>query len=64
MCNLLSTTANAQASEDLARFLDYCTYGYMIDNVVLVVTGILHERDVHVRALRLYDVVGAAMKEA
>lgn len=38
-----------QASEDLAQFLDYCTYGYMIDNVVLVVTGILHERDVHVR---------------
>lgn len=41
--------AALQASEDLARFLDYCTYGYMIDNVVLVVTGILHERDVHVR---------------
>lgn len=35
------------ASEDLGRFLDFCTYGYMIDNVVLVVTGILHERDVH-----------------
>ena len=29
--------------------MDYCTYGHMIDNVVLIVTGTLHERDVHVR---------------
>eukprot|EP00899_Mesostigma_viride_P005277 jgi/Mesvir1/14750/Mv05393-RA.1 len=35
-----------QASEPLATFLDYCTYGHMIDNVVLIVTGTLHERDV------------------
>ncbi|CAK0737150.1 V-type proton ATPase subunit d2 [Coccomyxa viridis] len=35
------------ADEPLARFLDYCTYGHMIDNVVLIVTGTLHERDVH-----------------
>lgn len=35
-----------QASEPLATFLDYLTYGYMIDNVVLIVTGTLHERDV------------------
>lgn len=34
------------ASEPLATFLDYCTYGHMIDNVVLIVTGTLHERDV------------------
>ena len=40
-----------QADEPLARFLDYCTYGHMIDNVVLIVTGTLHERDVHVSAL-------------
>ena len=26
-----------QATEPLATFLDYCTYGYMIDNVVLIV---------------------------
>lgn len=38
----------AQADEPLAKFLDYCTYGHMIDNVVLIVTGTLHERDVHV----------------
>ena len=38
-----------QADEPLAKFLDYCTYGHMIDNVVLIVTGTLHERDVHVR---------------
>ena len=37
-----------QADEPLAKFLDYCTYGHMIDNVVLIVTGTLHERDVHV----------------
>ena len=40
-----------QADEPLAKFLDYCTYGHMIDNVVLIVTGTLHERDVHVRPL-------------
>ncbi len=34
-----------QASEPLATFLDYLTYGHMIDNVVLMVTGALHERD-------------------
>lgn len=28
--------------------MDYCTYGHMIDNVVLIVTGTLHERDVQV----------------
>lgn len=33
----------------LSKFLDYCTYGHMIDNVVLIVTGLLHERDVQVR---------------
>ena len=39
-----------QADEALGKFLDYCTYGHMIDNVVLIVTGTLHERDVQVRA--------------
>jgi len=34
-----------QASEPLATFLDFLTYGHMIDNVVLIVTGTLHERD-------------------
>jgi V-type H+-transporting ATPase subunit d len=37
----------------LAKFLDYCTYGHMIDNVVLIVTGLLHERDIQVRHSRL-----------
>lgn len=37
-----------QADEPLGTFMDYCTYGYMIDNIVLVVTGTLHERDVQV----------------
>lgn len=38
-----------QADETLATFMDYCTYGHMIDNVVLIVTGTLHERDVQVK---------------
>lgn len=38
----------AQADETLGQFMDYCTYGHMIDNVVLIVTGTLHERDVQV----------------
>lgn len=33
------------ASEPLSTFLDFLTYGHMIDNVVLIVTGTLHERD-------------------
>jgi len=33
---------NADAS--LAKFLDYCTYPYMIDNVVLIVSGCLHNQ--------------------
>jgi hypothetical protein len=35
------------SNEPLTRFLDYITYGYMIDNVVLLITGTLHERDTH-----------------
>ncbi|KAG2178589.1 hypothetical protein INT44_001742 [Umbelopsis vinacea] len=36
-----------QAVQPLAKFLDYITYSYMIDNVVLLITGTLHERDTH-----------------
>jgi len=35
----------AHALEPLATFLDYITYSYMIDNVILLITGTLHERD-------------------
>lgn len=35
----------AQAVGSLAKFMDYLTYGYMIDNVALLITGTLHERD-------------------
>jgi len=31
----------------LDKFLDYMTYAYMIDNVILLITGTLHERDTH-----------------
>jgi len=33
--------------EPLSKFLDYITYAYMIDNVILLITGTLHERDTH-----------------
>jgi len=39
------THIRCQASEPLAKFLDYIGYQYMIDNVVLLITGALHERD-------------------
>lgn len=35
----------SNAVEPLSTFLDYITYAYMIDNVVLLITGVLHERD-------------------
>lgn len=34
-----------QATEPLSTFLDYICYQYMIDNIVLLITGTLHERD-------------------
>jgi len=36
-----------QAVEPLATFLDYISYAYMIDNIVLLITGTLHERDIN-----------------
>lgn len=35
------------ANEPLATFMDYITYAYMIDNVILLTLGTLHERDTH-----------------
>uniref|UniRef100_A0A8H8CN37 V-type proton ATPase subunit n=1 Tax=Psilocybe cubensis TaxID=181762 RepID=A0A8H8CN37_PSICU len=35
------------AVQPLSKFLEYITYAYMIDNVVLLITGTLHERDTH-----------------
>jgi len=35
----------AQATGSLARFMDFLTFAYMIDNVALLITGTLHERD-------------------
>ena len=34
-----------QAVEPLATFCDYITYGYMIDNIILMITGVNHDRD-------------------
>jgi V-type H+-transporting ATPase subunit d len=36
----------ASANEPLATFLDMIGYQYMIDNVVLIITGTLHERNI------------------
>jgi vacuolar-type H+-ATPase subunit C/Vma6 len=46
-------TMRCNAAAPLSTFLDYCTYGHMIDNVVLIVTGLLHERDVQACDLTL-----------
>jgi V-type H+-transporting ATPase subunit d len=35
----------ANAVGAMAEFMDYITYAYMIDNVALLITGTLHERD-------------------
>lgn len=32
------------AVEPLASFLDFINYGYMIDNIILLITGTLHQR--------------------
>ncbi|KAI3403411.1 VMA6 [Candida oxycetoniae] len=35
----------SQSSGTLTKFMDFIQYGYMIDNVILMITGTLHERD-------------------
>lgn len=35
----------AQSSEPLSELMNYMSYGYMIDNVALMITGTVHERD-------------------
>ena len=35
-----------QATGPLATFLDYITYSYMIDNIILLITGTLHQRPI------------------
>lgn len=34
-----------QSSGKTKKFMDYITYGYMIDNVALMITGTIHDRD-------------------
>ena len=53
----LKRQALLQADEPLGTFMDYCTYGYMIDNIVLIVTGTLHERNVQVKKPSDYAIV-------
>ncbi|XP_057291233.1 V-type proton ATPase subunit d 1-like [Hydractinia symbiolongicarpus] len=35
-----------QAVEPLATFMDFITYSYMIDNIILLITGTLHQRSI------------------
>lgn len=35
-----------QAVEPLSTFLDFITYSYMIDNIILLITGTLHQRPI------------------
>ncbi|RLV92029.1 V-type proton ATPase subunit d [Spathaspora sp. JA1] len=35
----------SQSNGKLTKFMEYINYGYMIDNVILMITGTLHERD-------------------
>lgn len=36
----------SQAREPLSTFLDFVTYSYMIDNIMLLITGTLHQRPI------------------
>ncbi|KAL2916085.1 H(+)-transporting V0 sector ATPase subunit d [Polyrhizophydium stewartii] len=54
----------ANANKPLSTFLDYLTYAYMIDNVILLITGTLHERDTlelldRCHPLGMFDSIGA-----
>ncbi|CAD5112291.1 DgyrCDS1520 [Dimorphilus gyrociliatus] len=40
------THVRNQAVEPLSTFLDYITYSYMIDNIILLITGTLHQRSI------------------
>ncbi|KOO28288.1 vacuolar ATPase subunit dva41 [Chrysochromulina tobinii] len=43
-----------QAVEPLATFCEYITYGYMIDNIVLVITGVANNRDIKELSAKLH----------
>ena len=47
ICVLIETCnfqhMRTQATGPLATFLDYITYSYMIDNIILLITGTLHQ---------------------
>lgn len=54
----------ANANQPIAAFLDYLTYSYMIDNVILLITGTLHDRDTkelleRCHPLGMFDSIGA-----
>jgi V-type H+-transporting ATPase subunit d len=35
----------SQATNPLSKFLEFITYSYMIDNILLIITGTIHNRD-------------------
>jgi len=54
----------SNAVEPLTTFLDYITYAYMIDNLILLITGLIHNRDIkeliyRCHPLGLFDTMAA-----
>jgi V-type H+-transporting ATPase subunit d len=54
----------ANSLQPLAKFLDFISYQYMIDNVILLITGTLHQRDTRdlmerCHPLGMFDTIGA-----
>ncbi|TCD65107.1 H(+)-transporting V0 sector ATPase subunit d [Steccherinum ochraceum] len=54
----------SNAVEPLSTFLDYITYAYMIDNLILLITGLIHNRDIkeliyRCHPLGLFDTMAA-----
>ncbi|XP_051821475.1 V-type proton ATPase subunit d 1-like [Antechinus flavipes] len=53
-----------QAYQPLAGFLDFITYSYMIDNVILLITGTLHHRSVAELVRKCHPLGGFEQMEA
>ncbi|XP_069813507.1 V-type proton ATPase subunit d 2 isoform X1 [Dendropsophus ebraccatus] len=52
------------AFEPLATFLDFITYSYMIDNIILLITGTLHQRPISELVPKCHPLGGFEQMEA
>nr|XP_022919213.1 V-type proton ATPase subunit d-like [Onthophagus taurus] len=50
--------------QPLSHFLDFITYGYMIDNIVLLITGTLHQRHISELIPKCHPLGGFEQMEA